>query len=229
MDKESIIEKVRALIALSDMERNSSASEAETAAIKAQELIRKYNIQMADVLTDDNLGCELEIEQCEFSNKLTHQKWETYLSSCICLMTETQSFLQSQPEGWKRTRYKFFFVGTKEDCEVAKELYIFLYKRIVRIANTYEESFSRRSFILGFLSSLYKRIEEKKKIQETTSKYEMVLVKKNEGISNYLDSIGVRKMNIRNSSISLDPEAYFHGRQEGENVDIGQKKLEVKP
>jgi hypothetical protein len=228
MDKESLIEKIRALLALSDTSRNSSTAEAETAAIKVQELLRKHNIQMAEVLADDNLDCEIEIEQCEFSDKLTNQKWETLLTGCVCLMTNTQSFVQKEIKCWNKTRYKCFFVGTKEDCEVAKDLYIYLYRIIVRFANQYETSFSRRSFIMGFLQSIYNRIIEQQKVQETTEKYEMVLVKKEKGISDFLEKIGVKFRPVRKSQTYVDPEAYNHGKVEGSRADIGQKKLETR-
>lgn len=107
---EKLIDKVRKLLALAD--NNPSEAEAQTAALRAQELISKYNLSLVDTEK------ELKMHQSAFTVG-EDKSWKYDLASMLENNFRVKSY-------WKRKRIVVFY-GYKQDAEVAKEVFKYLF------------------------------------------------------------------------------------------------------
>lgn len=145
---ERILEKVRKALALAG--DNPSEEEAKSASLFAQKLLAKYNLSMDDVDEDH----KLEISSSQFSCGVDNQ-WKYSLASVI-----SRNFRCHHYWLGKRT---LVFYGYKADCEVAREVYEFLFnickKRMTQVADkAYLETGTskgvRYSYTKGFVQGI---------------------------------------------------------------------------
>lgn len=146
-DKDKIVAKIQNLLDLAG--NNSNQNEAIAASLKAQQLMAKYDVELADI---DNSHDKLEIaeEYCECNKD--GLSFKRMLASAIarnfrCKCYTRQSFDLIQ----------VFFYGYRQDAEIASRVFSYLYHTGIRMANkqyrekrAYGYSFSRTDWLLGF-------------------------------------------------------------------------------
>jgi hypothetical protein len=108
---EKVLDKVKKLFALAG--NNPSEAEAQAAAMRAQELIAKYNLTITD---EDE---KLEITKSSFVTGVD-KSWKYNLASVIENNFRVKSY-------WIDKR-KVVFYGYKQDTEVAKEVFQYLFR-----------------------------------------------------------------------------------------------------
>lgn len=155
---ENIIDKIKKLLALAEDKRNCSEAEVESAALKAQELIAKYNVSIASFNSDEE-----EKEEITYSQLLveSHRKWRFALSTVVSENFRCECF-------WTGNSYVSFF-GHKTDAAAAKEVYKFLFnmgnklgKREVRRMSD-ERGITEdvyNTFVAGFIIGLRQKFNE---------------------------------------------------------------------
>lgn len=109
---EKILEKVRKLLAL--VGNNPSQEEATAAALKAQQLISKYNLNLTDIEKET-----LEMSQAEYETGVD-KSWKYGLANTVSDNFRVCCF-------WINRR-KVVFYGYKQDVEVASQVFGFLFK-----------------------------------------------------------------------------------------------------
>jgi len=154
--QEKVIETIKKLLALADDKRNCSKAEAEAAALKAQELMAKYDIELSD--TEKEECTRITISRDLVDN---NRNWRFSLSSVVAENFRCKCF-------WTGNHYVSFF-GKRVDVTAAKEVYLFLIKIGDRLAKEEVRSISNKygitesvydTFCVGFISGLKIRFAE---------------------------------------------------------------------
>lgn len=125
MTNEKIIEKIQKLLNTAN-DRGATENEAMIAAMKAQELMAKYDIQMTDVKCFDADGEEIVEDAIDTGSG---NKWKHFLASIVARNFCVKNF-------WYGTNILIFY-GYKKNTEIAKEVFKFLFESGNRFANRY--------------------------------------------------------------------------------------------
>lgn len=114
---QDIFEKISKLLALSDVSKNNSESEAYAALLKAQEMLAKYNLTMEDISAPkENIVDSI----CEHKY---NYGFRYRLANIISNNFRTKNFVRNN---------SVVFYGYHSDVEVSKSAFEFAYKTIVR-------------------------------------------------------------------------------------------------
>lgn len=148
-DKESIVKKIEALLALSDSNKNNSEEEAQAAMLKAQELMAKYDISMEEVSTE---------EKEQYSNEECEHKWDyayrVPLANVLANNFRCMLYMRGK---------KIVFMGHPSDAKICKATFEYAYRFIMRKGNSiYNKRYSMgyttkgvfNSYAHGFISGL---------------------------------------------------------------------------
>lgn len=156
MKVEKAIEIVRKLLAVVN-DKGASEGESMTAALKAQEIMAKYNINMADV--EDESDSE---EIVDFSIDVGKgNKWKYHLAMVIANNFCCKTYIHGSQ--------MIFFYGYKKHAEVAKEVFTFLYNTGNKLADRYYAELYNRgestkgvknTFLLGYLKGIKSVLEK---------------------------------------------------------------------
>lgn len=147
---EKILEKVKKLLALAG--NNPSEEEAKSASLKAQQLLAEYNLTLSDADEDK----KLEISDSQFYCGGDNQ-WKFSLASVISKNFRCQHY-------WLGKKTLVFY-GYKADCEIAKEVFGFLFnvckKRMTQVADkAYAETGTSKGVRFSYTSGFVKGIRE---------------------------------------------------------------------
>lgn len=169
MIDKNVLRKIKKALALS--ENNPSPEEAQTALLKAQEMMAKHNISMSDI----QLGEEDKKEAFHISvNKQNREQWwYGLLASIIADNFRVFPYYRGKT---------LTFLGLKEDAELAKEVYNFAFESINKFAAEYVKKLSNNGFPTkgirnDFISGFLKGLSEKFKKQVEENNWGLVLIK----------------------------------------------------
>ena len=208
MNSENVVSLVKKLLSLAESKVNEH--EAKVAAMKAQELIAKYNIVISD---EDEEANEIETVDVEV---VPGKKWKINLSVLVANNFRCKCF-------WVG-RKRCCFYGYKNDAEVAKEVFSFLFKQGNKCANNlvYKYKVTKgytegvyKSFIYGYLVGLEQSLGENSKalmltVSDVVAKgYDEMMKESNpdsKSISGY------------KGNASVIGNAYYKGVQTGKHI-----------
>lgn len=208
-NKEAIIKKIENLLALAG--NNPNEHEAIAAALKAQELMAKYNVELADI-EGNNTSQEIskEIYDIKKSNHNVN-KWKYKLSNIIarnfCCKTYTIN------------RSSVAFYGYEKDAKICKQVFSFLYETGNRLAERYYRKCKKEgretkgvlnTYLVGFCEGIAEVLDK-----QCTA---LMLVISKEVEDAYKEhSAGFR--NVSNKLItSNDNRAFQTGKREGRDT-----------
>lgn len=219
IDMEKIIKKITKLLALSDMEKNPSESEAVSASLAAQRLLAKYNLSMVDV-TGERDPAE-EIEQV-IADVGIGKKWKYSLANVVADNYACKTFSQGSD--------KLVFYGYKADILIARRVYIYLFKVGNRLANQYVKKYREtiyydtkgiyNSFVSGFVNGVEKELEK-----QCTALALIVQPKVQKSWDIFSAAMGTRNWNVSYN----DAEAYKEGFVEGKRALNAQYLEDSRP
>lgn len=122
---EKIMDRIRKLLALS---KSANEHEAARAAERAQALLARYNLQIADLDQSSNMEVELDSEL-----KTDAGPWRRALGSQVAPMFFCRYLFSGFEKG--RTTYdEHWFIGAPHNIVVAKLIFIYLCKTVDRLA-----------------------------------------------------------------------------------------------
>lgn len=208
---EQILDKVKKILALAG--NNPSEEEAKSAALKAQELLAKYNLSMADIGDDE----DAPKEQLIFTYYKTgvDKAWKYDLSSVVarnfrCRVT------------WFGKR-ELAFYGFETDAKIACEVFEFLFmtceKRSRYTADkAYREQGCSKgvyySFSKGFINGVASELD-----RQCTALMIVEAPEVKEGYSSWCESHNVRSMSVhRRDAKDFNKRHYDNGVIEGRNT-----------
>ena len=215
MEKTSVIETIKKLLDMSQSQVN--IHEAQVAAMKAQRLISKYDIQISELHEPDEQDFSYKK-----SSDMPGKKWKYMLAHIIAPNFRCRHF-------WYGT-HNCCFYGTSRDSEAALLVYEFLFRMANKAANNevyrikslgYSTTNVYRSFILGFLKGLKFHLESQSK--------ELMIIIRQELNDSYADFMKDAKTN-RNTSYGLTTagvkESWDKGYELGRNA-MQRRELEA--
>lgn len=228
--QEKLLDRIRALFALGDKDRNNSDVEAETATKKAQELLQKYNLTMSEVLdTEDKISDGIVDESSKEMKKSSLSTWENALACIVAECCECKSYTTETRRG-KSKSYDIRFVGTQWDVAIAKELFKYLHETLLRKSRiNYKNNLPyQRSYLEGACARLNQRVEEQnelfRKQQIENQKFALMVVNKKDAIQLYMDrELNLQDPNNRRPQAPVNPAAFYRGMSDANQFDLGTK------
>lgn len=128
MDK--MVEKISNLLDLAN--NNPNENEALAAALKAQELMAKYHIELADL--DHDAGIEIVEESCKVDVS-GPSKWKVKLANIIAENFCCKVYHKEERGIFtKTTRNYVVFYGYEHDAKIAREVFTFLFETGIKLA-----------------------------------------------------------------------------------------------
>ena len=156
MENENIIAKIKKLLALAA--NNPSENEAKSAALKAQEMLAQYHIDMKQV---DNLDLDRVEEIEDRIVQVPAKKWKYSLCTIVAKNFRCAVHLHGTD--------CIVFFGHKTDVEIAAETFNYLFRLGDKLANR-EVKFAKaarrphhglyNTFVLGFCAGLREAFAE---------------------------------------------------------------------
>lgn len=205
---EKILNKIKNLLDLAN--NNPNENEAIAAALKAQELMAKYNIEL-DQLDDKKETREIVKEVYYQSGKHEMKKWKIGLAAIIAQNFRCKTyFLGGQ---------NVVFYGFKEDAKIALEVFTYLYEIGNKFAVRYYNKCKKEgketrgvmnTYLVGFRDGVAEVLEK-----QCTA---LMIVTPKEVTESYDEmSKGWKKMKST-LRLSGDTSAYSNGKSDGKDM-----------
>lgn len=166
MERDTIISRIRKLLALGGDE---NAEEATSAVLMAQRLIAKYGIG-DDELHNGMMDTSARITGIDTEPLVTANGWRWHLAHLIadnfrCKVYESYEWGYSPRKGDIVKRKKFTFYGYEQDAQAASLAFTYLYRAGNRLANAVVREMQSKhgafnSYITGFLRGILIELEK---------------------------------------------------------------------
>ena len=206
---EKILNKIKNLLDLAN--NNPNENEALAAALKAQELMAKYNVEL-DQLDEKKETREIVTEIYRQSGKHEMRKWKIGLASIIANNFRCKTFFLGRQND-------VAFYGFKEDAKIALQVFTFLYETGNKLAVRYynkckKEGSSTQGVMNTYLVGFRDGVAEVLGKQCTA----LMIVTPKEVVESYEEmSKDFRSMTTR-MNISGDQNAYSDGKTDGRDM-----------
>lgn len=224
---DAVIEKVRKLLNMANC-KNVNEHEGQTAIVKAQLLLKKHNLSMADIDTD--LADDKDVVDMAITKFSLHDWWQKSLAHIIANNFRCTAYIQDH------SRYsKIFFIGLKEDVDVAEQIYIYAeihMKETGHQAYRFEKrnQYSKNmisyldNYYRGYLKGLNDKFEEQMVKEEGL---ELVLVKSPKVIEAVAQKGLLDADKITLEHVKIDKGAYTKGYKTGRDFDQEKKSIDT--
>ena len=221
MEREKLISKVVKLFRLGDVSRsNTTEGELLAAITKARELMALHNISMVEVegSLDETKVNELRIkvkEHSAYTRKGTFARYDHPIMNAVAVLTDTKVYLKNN-----NGHQSCMFVGSEIDAHVAGELYTVLLPALRKF--TRQECGSGWSrlhtdYALGFGRRVHERAEELVNKEKDNQSMALVLTKKNEALTQYMNKLSLRPNRHRNRQTS---DEFYRGYRDGTKMNL---------
>ncbi|MHC1749447.1 MAG: DUF2786 domain-containing protein [Cellulosilyticaceae bacterium] len=214
--EQDIVIKIKKLLALSE---SDNKHEAESAMLKAQELLAKHNLQLDQIKEFEEQSVKKDATDITF----TKAKWKGRLAKVIAANFKCEMYCMTYRV------HQITFLGLEQDvaiCKMMTEYAIEIIKQEVRkIARAYRNKGHstkgiESDFALGFIDGLSKKFEEQK---AKNKEWGLVLVIPKEVQDMYNDIKFTRK-GVKPPQYKGHRDVYFDGVEAGENFNINRLK-----
>lgn len=207
--REKILKKIENLLALAG--NNPSENEAIAAALKAQELMAKYNIELADIEGEspkDNIVEEMHTPK---ANCHYVRKWRYTLANIIAKNFCCKTYCIS--------RDTIVFYGYEKDAKIAVEVFKFLFETGNKLANRYYLKCKKEgkqtkgvlnTYLVGFCDGI-------KEVLDKQCTALMIVVPKEVEEAYAEHSKGFKRIN-NSLATSNDARAYNEGKTDGKAI-----------
>lgn len=227
VDMESIANKIKKLLALS---QSPNEAEAIAASRKAQELLTRHNLSMAD-LADSS---QEDVEQYEVSSQQKSDRWRESLIDGVADANFCE-FLTRTTRGNGST---YLLIGRPSNCKVAALQYEYLCKTVERLASEAVNETGEKGFRNAFRVGCAKRIRQR--LKETVREQCSQGVVSNDGnisaivmrslfeqrqseIKQYISSEIGRVRYVNKSSSVSSASGYAAGDRAGRQVSLNKQ------
>jgi hypothetical protein len=230
MKEESIIEMVRRCLALAT---SSNEHEAAAAAAKANELLLKYHISLAQV--EGASTTKEGVARTTTSLGASDKKWRRYLASVVANYNFCRVLVR---RGRGESGGTVWFVGKPTDTTVAIDIFNWLAGEISRLAQEaviarkhliYDEhpATFRISFCWGATSTANNRFYEERRAQMAALPASSValVVRHTQEVDDFMNAFG-RLRSVRQGNINIREGGHREGRAAGQTINLrNQRRL----
>lgn len=237
MVEDTILKKIKKLLALSN--KNSNENEAAAAAAKAQELLLQHNLSMAQVESTDFEKREHVSHEYREIFRQNRINWKVDLANTVA-MANLCSILTSGR--------RLIWIGKPSNIEVAEYLWATLsddlesicdrrWNEIVRLRAMEKETginpfkdYSllyvhgktwKNSFYYGAINTISQRLNETKKNLRVNENMNALIVTSDKEVEAYIKKTWPR-LNHNNNSVRIYGSAYESGKAAGRNIQFKQ-------
>lgn len=214
MTREQVLDKVKKLLALGNLDTNNSEEEAKAAMLKAQKLLKEYDLSIEEV--EEQQTTEYATEVCEHKDNAGYR---IALSQILAKNFRCINYLSNK---------KIAFMGHPIDARICKETfeyaYSFIYKRSWQEYNRkYALGQTTKgvvnSYAYGFIDGLKEALE-----QQCTALMLIVPEDVKSEFEKMSEDWSTRKTS---SPKEVNADSYLEGRKDGKEF-MSQKKVEKK-
>lgn len=227
-DLESVLRRVQKLLAIANDDRANPA-EAAAAASQAEKIMRKYQIEHADVISA-SLARDDSFDQQDISGTMNPQANAKSSTTWGGMLALAIGCLHDCKASWARTiqlgvclRYS----GYKSDTQVALWTHLYVVNQMSMALRQHQKEYGcdrqdserfRKGFVIAVVASIEKIIQAKRaEMAEASSSQALVLVK----AQAVAERFGEQKQ--RRSNFQVGGNAFQQGRAAGQRVDIGRR------
>jgi len=227
MVKEKVIDRIKKLLMLG--ENNTNESEAQSAILKAQELMAMHGLDMSELETGETEKVN-DVRDISLSGYKKLEFWHIDLASIVSKNFKCFLYLAKGVDGTKSIK----FVGTVQDLEVAKEVYYFAiesieYFKALFVINYKLENRGEKNYIPVanlYVNGYLKGLGDKLKEQVEKNNWALVVVTPKE-VKDYIDKLTLKSGKAQKVKMSNDERVYNAGYHEGQRFEMGRKKIEA--
>jgi hypothetical protein len=213
IERERIIERVRKLFTLASQQ--DSEEEAKAAAMKAREILEKYDLTLSEVEIE-KAGPSLCAEHRIYHKGKKVPLWAKYLVSSVDLGFGVKSFINLSPAG-------YIFVGVEPDVTIARQTFEYLYNYILQHKLNEYSTKDRNQWRLGFSIAIYRRFEEKKIQESKASQIKGIVLAKQNIMDDYISGkYRIQEVKDRTSCKIQATDAFMRGYHVGTKVPINR-------
>lgn len=235
-DKDSILRRIQKLLAIAGDDR-ADPNEAAAAAGMAEKVMRKYQIDHADLIMNRlKQGNDLSTEDVVASAKTNGTKvlevppWAGWIAVAVAKFNECSASTITKANGEKAVR----FYGFTEDVKLASWTFNYLVATTNRLVKAYKATddyaFGGRSTLnsyrkgvaVGIVSALKKLTAEKARATQEDSTGTALMVAKAQAIA---EVYGHHPTRTSKTGVTRSSHAYANGFQAGKAVDVGRRAV----
>ena len=154
-ERQRMIERIQKLFALA--EQKDSPEEAQLAAMRAQELLQKYDLSLSEAGIKQE-GASLCGEQRVTLEKRNTPTWIKFLHSTVA-----EGFGVDSLRGQRLLDTVLLFIGVEPDVTIAKQTFEYLHNFIVNYDLRGKTVTQKNEWRMGFIYAVNERLEEKKR------------------------------------------------------------------
>lgn len=232
MDMNAVLRRVQKLLAIAQDGRGDP-NEAAAAAQQAENLMRKFNIEHSDLLTQRIERMEQEWATADVSPNMKRDDpsrpplrrvppWAGWLGFRCAKLNDCELRYAHTPAG-----VVVRFYGTKEDVQVAAWMFDCIAGQMISAARAWQRRAPRTkadsdSYRKGFILSVCKRLKElaDERLREYASAGSALVVVKSDAIARHFGAFNYGA--ARKSAVS-EQGAFLAGRLDGERADIHRR------
>lgn len=236
MDK--MIEKIRALLALASDE-GATEAEASLAAERAQELMLKYGIELAQIAMSEGQAQKLSADSTYFT--IDVKPWAVTLAGGVARSVGGMIVVRQNQRGRKddgsygNVHGGITFICPSGTADMAVELFSWLHLQLQLISTTEmrkrEETWIhgrqwRRSWLTGASTRISERLRKAYQDAQDSDTTGSALVLMRDAVKDKRDEMFPRLGKYSPSRNALHSGAYDKGRSAGSSMDLGSPKIQ---
>lgn len=218
VEKIKILAKVKKLFELAN--NAGSDFEAESAALKARELLKKYDLDYNDIISLKDETCHENKTVLKTNYMPTYIR---YLGTAIQFLYTCRYFWGNEISSTNKSNHKHItFIGIEPDLSLAVFTFQFLNTYALRKAKDYKfKGKQKNDYLKGFSISIYNRFEEiALHKQENEEKGQELCIIKDDIISRYMSKEHGGIKIAKNSPKQVWSEELSLGAKDGRDVEI---------
>ncbi len=248
---DNIWNKIRKIMALQESATKiGEEGEAQAAAAAITRLLLKYDLSMEDIPNGEKIKNRVVLRDITFKVPYDNLQWYSFMIGIVCTENSCQHLLGWKYDGKKMVRCHKV-VGREKNVEIVLYLISFLSNHFLAAAKRSRRNPDKKlfvhnrqiflqtdvpvqvymkSFLLGCVFGLERKLEEEKKAF-STSEITALTIRTSKEIEDFFEQENMQIANARKTSIkSLDPVSFSKGKQVGRNTDfvkgLGEHKEE---
>lgn len=210
MNREEIIERVKKVLALTG---SPNEAEAALAAIKAREILDKYDLDMKDIAGSE-FEDVLEPATLEFGSPEEKKVW-VFLANAIGKYQNCKL--------WYDTQKTTHIVGHTSDLELFEYTYKYLRHAIEMLAEKHEflSWRERKSYYMGAISNVRGRLlSSREEVIRAQDARALMVLNKQDFVDDWIvKNLGKLKAGS-SSKIKMDSENYYKGERDANSITL---------
>ena len=229
-DLENVLRRVHKLLAIAGDDRGNAA-EAAAAASQAEKIMRKYQIEHADVITA-SLQRDDSFDQQDIGGTMNPSAVSRSTTVWAGMLSLAVARLHDCRASWARTQALgvcLRYSGYKSDTQVALWTHLYVVNQMVSALRRHQKEHGsdrqdserfRKGFIIAVVNSIKEAIAAKHAEMAQAVDSRALVVVKAQAVSERFGRQQERKNRFSNSG-----DAFQRGHAEGRKVDVGRRGL----